>query len=546
MKKEQKKYYNNDSSLRNSGYFHQYSADEITEMVKCSSDFMYFCAKYIKVVDADKSVLIPFNLYEYQQRMFKVYNESNRIIVLAPRQSGKSVFTIAYLLWYAIFNELKNIVLIANKEKTAKKTLKKLKEMYRNLPFYMKQGILEWNQMNISFENGSNIYAEATSVSGNRGDTVSILYIDEAAIIPPNLWEEFYTSVYPTISAVKSAKIIISSTPKGYNFFYNLWNMSVNKQSDYKPFRVYWDEIPDRDEKFKEKTINEFGGGSRGLRKWKQEYECSFVGSGGSLIESSYLEKMNTAAVLESTMEDRFLVYENPVEKTNYIVVCDVGEGGGGDYSTCHVLKIKSRTELEQVACYRDNNVKTNEFDLVVKLIAENYNNALVIIESNSYGREILNRVVYDDDYENVYYSYEDDNYGIRMTKSSKKIGNSFLKSNIETGKFIINDFQTIKELSTYVKTGDSYAADKGQTDDMVTPLVILSYFLSNKKNIEDWINTDFNNDSENLKRIENELIPFGYLNNGATTLNLSEVAETVLEDDRLSDENETIIFESK
>ena len=524
---ESKKYFNNDVKIKQAGYSHTYSSDEIKEMVMCSTDFIYFCLKYIKIVDQDKAQLIPFDFYDYQKRLYQAYNSSNRVIVLAPRQSGKSVFTIAYLLWYATFNELKNIVLVANKEKTAKKTLKKLKEMYKNLPFFMKQGVIEWNQMNISFENGSNIYAESTSSSGNRGDSVSILYIDEAAIIPPNLWEEFYTSVYPTISAIKSAKIIISSTPKGFNFFYNMWNLAKNGQSDFTPFRVYWNEIPGRDERYREKTINDLGGGSRGLRKWKQEYECSFVGSGGSLIESDYLEKMNAGVILDSRYDDSFKIYEYPEENRNYILVCDVAEGNGGDYSTIQVLKIKSKEQLEQVAVYKNNEVKTNEFNVVIKLIGEYYNNALVIVEANTFGREILNRLVYDDSYDNVYYDNELDDYGIKMTKSSKKIGNSFLKSNIEKEKFIIQDYESINEFSTYVKVRDSYEADKGQHDDLVTPFVILSYFLSNRRNIEDWIQTEFSNESANLKRIEEELLPFGFICNGSSQVNIKEVAET-------------------
>lgn len=526
---EQRKFYNNDIKIKQAGYSHKYTKDEIVEMVRCSTDFIYFCLKYIKIVDQDKAQLIPFDFYDYQKRLYDTYNSSNRVIVLAPRQSGKSVFTIAYLLWYATFNELKNIVLVANKEKTAKKTLKKLKEMYKNLPFFMKQGVIEWNQMNISFENGSNIYAESTSSSGNRGDSVSILYIDEAAIIPPNLWEEFYTSVYPTVAAIKSAKIILSSTPKGFNFFYNMWNLAKNGQSDFTPFRVYWNEIPGRDEKYREKVINELGGGSRGLRKWKQEYECSFVGSGGSLIESDCLEKLNAGIILESRYDDSFRIYEYPMENKNYIVVCDVGEGNGGngDYSTVQVFKIKTKEQLEQVAVYKNNEVKTNEFNLVIKLIGEYYNNALAIVESNTFGREILNRLVFDDSYDNVYYSYIADDYGIKMTKSSKSIGNSFLKTNIEKQRFLVQDYETINELSTYVKIRDSYGADKGQHDDLVTPLVILSYFLSDKRNIEDWINTDFSNESANLKRIEEELLPFGFICNGSSQVNIKEVAET-------------------
>lgn len=520
------KFYHGNPSIKADGYKHEFTNEEISELVRCSSDFIYFCVKYIKISDQSKGTLIPFELYEYQKRLFETYNNNDRVIVLAPRQSGKSVFTIAYLLWYATFNELKNIVLVANKEKTAMKTLKKLKEMYLNLPFFMKQGVIEWNKLSLSFENGCNIYAEATSSSGNRGDTVSILYIDECAIIEPNLWEDFYASVYPTISSVKNAKIIISSTPKGFNFYYNLWTMAINKQSDYIPFRVYWNEIPNRDETYRTKTIASLGGGSKGLRKWMQEYECSFIGSGGTLIEGQYLEKLLPKEIIESRMDNSFLIYEYPSEEDNYILVADVAEGTGNDYSTCQIFKILDKNHLEQVAIYRNNTIKTNEFDLVIDMIGKFYNDSLAIVEANTFGREILNRLVYDDEYPNVYYSPDNDDYGIKMTKQTKAIGNSYLKFNIEDSHFIIHDMETITELSKYIKKGDSYQADSGQHDDLVTPLVHLSFFLSNQRNIEDWLSTDYSISTAYRDRIEEELLPIGFISDGSESISMQDIAE--------------------
>jgi hypothetical protein len=525
------KYFHGNSKLRAAEYSHNYTDDELIEVYKCSNDFIYFCVNYIKIVDQDSGKLIPFDLYEYQKQLFDVYDKNNRVIVLAPRQSGKSVFTIAYLLWFSLFNEFKNIVLIANKEKTARKTLKKLKEMYTNLPFFLKQGVTEWNKLNISFENGSNIYAEATAASGNRGDTVSILYIDECAIIDSGIWEDFYSAVYPTIASVKSAKIIISSTPKGYNFFYQLWTMASNNQNDYKPFRVKWNEVPGRDEDYKIKTIAALGGGAKGLRKWRQEYECFFVGSGGSLIEGEVLEKLNPAIILEDRMDKSFLIYEYPEENSNYIIISDVAEGVGEDYSTCQIFKILNR-KYKQVATYRNNEIKTNEFDLIIDQIARYYNNALSIVESNSYGREILNRLVFDDEYENVFFEADSNDYGLKMTKQSKAIGNSYLKTNVETGIFELVDFETISELSKYIKKNKTYQADSGQHDDLVTPLVLFSYFLSKRRNIEDWLNVETDIQSKVRERIQEELLPIGFIADGSENVDLQQVVNNIYDDD--------------
>lgn len=522
---DDEKFFKGNPRLKAANVDIDYSDDQIKELIRCMNDFVYFCVKYIKIVDSDKGTVIPFDLYPYQLEMAKLYQKENRIIVMAPRQCGKSIFTIAYLLWVGLFNDYKNIVIVANKEGTAKKTLRKLKEMYMHLPFWMKQGITEWNKKQISFENNSNIYAESTSSSGNRGDTASIVYLDEAAIIERGLWDEFYTAVYPSISAVKSAQIIITSTPKGYNHFYQFWTLAVNKQSDYKPFRVKWNEVPGRDENYKVKTIAALGGGAKGLRKWRQEYECYFTGSGGTLIEGEILEQLNPSIILESQFQDHLLIYEQPQEQENYVIISDVSEGVGGDYSTCQVFKIR-KGDFLQVAVYRDNEIKTNEFDMIIHRLGLYYNNALLIVEANSYGREILNRLVYDDENENVFFESEETDFGIKMNKQTKAIGNSYLKTNIETFKLVIQDFETISELSKYIKKKNTYMADDGYHDDLVTPLVIFSYFLSKKQNVENWISNVLVNKSKMQLKIESEFLPLGFICDGNQEINLNVSSE--------------------
>ena len=516
-----------------------FEENQILEIFKCSDDFIYFCINYIKIVDQTKGTIIPFDLYPYQRKMARLYDSNNRVIVLAPRQCGKSIFTIAYLLWTTIFNDYKTTVLVANKANTAKRTLQKIKEMYIHLPSWLKQGIVEWNKTQIVFENGSKIYAEATSSTGNRGDTVSILYIDECALIERNMIEAFFTSIYPTIASVKDAKIIISSTPAGYNFFHRLWTMAVNKQSEYVPFRVKWNEVPGRDEKYKIKTIAELGGASKGLRKWRQEFECFFVGSGGTLIDGEKLEDLTPGTILESRFEDKFTIYEYPEEEANYVVISDVAEGVGGDYSTSQVMKMLKSGKWKQVATFRDNLIKTNEFDGLIDQIAKYYNNALVIVESNSYGREILNRLVYEQEYENVFFEQDNKDFGLRMSRQTKDIGNSYLKSNIEDGVFELQDYETISELSKYVRKANTYKADDGHHDDLVTPLVLFSYFISNKENIINWIGDFETTKSRMNQMIESDLLPVGFICNGNAEddLDLTSVAVNNRDEDDFNDE---------
>jgi len=534
--KKQNIYFNSNPKLKAANVAIDYTDEQIKEIVKCMDDFVYFCVHYIKIVDQDSGQVLPFDLYDYQKDMADIYQNEKRVIVLAPRQCGKSIFTIAYLLWVGTFNNYKNIILVANKEPTAKKTLRKLKEMYMYLPFWMKQGLEEWNKKQISFENGTNIYAESTSSSGNRGDTASIVFLDEAAIIAKNLWDEFYTSVYPTIASVKSAQIIITSTPKGYNHFHQLWTMANNKQNDYKPFRVRWNQVPGRDDTYRTETIAAFGGGSKGLRKWRQEYECFFIGSGGTLIEGEALERLKPALILESRLDNRFTIYEYPEEGQQYCVISDVSEGVGADASTCQVFKINFRTGHEQVATFKDNMIKTNELDTVIDQIGKYYNDALVIVEANTYGREVLNNLVYVAEYSNVFFASEEKDYGLKMTVSSKRIGNAYLKSNIEDLKFKIVDFETISELSKYVLKGNVYRADAGQHDDLVTPLVLFSYFLSKKELVENWllVDSDMLIKTKMQQQIESELLPVGFISNGHEEINL----QTVVTNDSNFDED--------
>jgi hypothetical protein len=525
---KQNMYFNSNPKLKAANVAIDYTDEQIKEIVKCMDDFVYFCVNYIKIVDHDSGKIIPFDLYDYQKEMANIYKNEKRVIILAPRQCGKSIFTIAYLLWVGTFNDYKNIILVANKESTAKKTLRKLKEMYLHLPFWMKQGLTEWNKKQISFENGTNIYAESTSSSGNRGDTASIVFLDEAAIIEKNLWDEFYTSVYPTIASVKSAQIIISSTPKGYNHFYQLWSMALNGQSEYKPMRVKWNEVPGRDEAYKIKTIAAFGGGSKGIRKWRQEFECFFAGSGGTLIDGEILEDLVPSIIVESRMDNKFTIYEYPEDDAQYCSISDVSEGVGGDFSTCQIFKIDFVNGHKQVASFKDNTIKTNEFDAVIDQIAKYYNNALAIVEANTYGREVLNKLVYDDEYSNVFYEFDSKDYGLKMTVTTKRIGNSYLKSNIEDKKIILTDFDTISELSKYVLRGNVYRADDGQHDDLVTPLVLFSYFLSKKELIENWLTVDSNvNKTKMMQQIEADLLPVGFISNGHEEINLQNVVNT-------------------
>lgn len=239
--------------VKRAGVQHNFSEHEITEYIRCSKDPVYFCQKYLKVINLDRG-LVPFELYPYQRKMFKHFHENRFSIVLACRQSGKSVSSLGYLLWFACFQSEKAVAILANKGDTAKKMIARITTMLENLPFFLQPGCKALNKQSIEFDNNSRIIAGSTTSSSIRGDSVNLLYLDEFAFVQGAT--DFYTSTYPTITSGKNTKVIITSTANGIgNMFHKLWEGAVQKTNNFKPFRVDWWDVPGRDQKWKEETI---------------------------------------------------------------------------------------------------------------------------------------------------------------------------------------------------------------------------------------------------------------------------------------------------
>jgi len=240
-------------SVKRDGVVQQWTQDLVQEYAKCMTDPVYFAEHYIKVISLDKG-LVPFNLYEYQKNMFGQFNSNRFNIVLACRQSGKSISACAYLLWFALFHSEKLIVVLANKGETAREMLGRITLMLENIPFFLQPGCRALNKGSIEFSNNSRILARATSGSSIRGLSVNLLYLDEFAFVERAT--EFYTSTYPVIAAGKDTKVIVTSTANGIgNTFHKIWEGAVQGVNEYKPFRVDWWDVPGRDEEWKKQTI---------------------------------------------------------------------------------------------------------------------------------------------------------------------------------------------------------------------------------------------------------------------------------------------------
>ena len=499
----------------------RFTKKNVQEVMKCMDDPKYFIENYLKIVTIDKG-LVPFEMYDFQREMVDKFHENRFTICKLPRQSGKSTIIVSYLLHYVLFIDNVNVAILANKSSTARDLLGRLQLAYEHLPKWMQQGVLNWNKGSLELENGSRIVAASTSSSAVRGSTFNIIFLDEFAYVPNNIAEEFFSSVYPTISSGKKSKVMIVSTPHGMNMFYKLWMDAVNKKNDYVPTEVHWSAVPGRDEKWKEQTIR-----NTSESQFQTEFECEFLGSVDTLINASKIKSM---VAIDPKRSGSFDVWEQPKKGHIYTVCVDVARGISNDYSAAIVIDC-TKAPYKIVAKYRDNDIKPIVFPSIIQKLGNAYNKAYVLIEINDLGQQVADAMQFELEYDNMMmvtqrgrsgqvlgggFSGRGSQLGLRMTKGTKKIGTSNLKSLIEADKLIINDFDIISELSTFIAKGKSFEAEPGSNDDLVMCLVIFSW-LANQRYFKEL--TDVNvrgqmfTDQQNA--IESDMAPFGFIDNG-------------------------------
>ena len=508
-------------NLKKSHTKSRFSKKQIEEVVKCLDDPKYFIENYLKIVTIDKG-LVPFEMYDFQRGMVDTFHENRFTICKLPRQSGKSTIIVSYLLHYVLFNDNVNVAILANKSSTARDLLGRLQLAYEHLPKWMQQGVLNWNKGSIELENGSRIVAASTSSSAVRGSTFNIIFLDEFAYVPNNIAEEFFSSVYPTISSGKTSKVMIVSTPHGMNMFYKMWMDATNKRNDYAPVEVHWSEVPGRDEAWKEQTIR-----NTSEAQFQTEFECEFLGSVDTLITSS---KIKTMAVVNPKRSGGLDVYEMPKPKSIYVMTVDVSRGISSDYSAFVILDV-TQAPYKIVAKYRNNDIKPLVFPSIIERVAKTYNNSFILIEINDLGQQVADNLQFELEYDNMMmvtqrgrsgqvlgggFSGRGNQLGLRMTKGTKKIGTSNLKSLIEGDKLIINDFDIISELSTFISKGKSFEAEAGSTDDLVMCLVIFSW-LANQRYFKELTDVDVRGQmfADQKNALEADMAPFGFIDNG-------------------------------
>jgi hypothetical protein len=507
--------------LKKVGVEINYTEEQAVELARCIEDPVYFIRTYVKIVNVDKG-LVPFDMWPFQEEMVKSFHNNRFSIAKMPRQVGKTTTTVGYMLWCVLFQEEYSIAILANKGQLAQEILSRIQKAYEYLPIWLQQGIIVWNKRNIELENGSKIYAYATSAAGVRGGSYNLIFLDEFAFVQHNMALDFFQSTYPVISSGQTSKVIIVSTPNGLNLFYKMWTDAIEKRSTYVPVEVHWSMVPGRDQKWKEETVR-----NTSEEQFRVEFETEFIGSSATLVSGVKLRSLAFFNPIHS--EEGLDIYEQPQNGKLYICTVDCSEGVERDYSTINVIDV-SQVPYRQVAKYRNNKLPLLFFPTIIYSLANKFNEAFVLIETNNVGQQVVDILHYDLEYENVYKIdhhhikgqtisggfKRSANFGVKTTKTIKKIGCANLKTLVENDKLIINDFDTIAELNTFVRQKDSYSAEEGNNDDLVMGLVIFSW-LSAQSYFKEATNIDIRKVllEEHDMLGEEQLVPVGIIDDG-------------------------------
>ena len=505
----------------------EFTKEQLEEYIKCSEDPVHFIENYIKVVTIDHGI-VPFKMYDWQRDIVRSVFDNRFVICKIPRQSGKTTTLISCILHLVLFNGDYKAAILANKLKTATDIMDRVKVAYENLPKWLQQGVREWNKTSVTLENGSKIVCSSTSSSAVRGSAYNFLLLDEFAFVPDQIAEQFFASVYPTITSGKTSKTVIVSTPNGLNLFYKMWQNAKNGKSDFKPVEAYWWQVPGRDERFKETTIR-----NTSERQWISEYECEFLGSQETLIRASKIAALAFATpILES--EDGLAIYEHPIKGHIYATCVDTSRSIGQDYNAMTVLDVTS-VPYKVVGKFRSNTIPVPIFPEVIKTVATKYNEAYVLIEINDTGSQVSDILKDELEYENVItisikgkkgqkvgegFGGGRVYGGVKMSSQIKKTGCLILKEMIESDKLIVNDFDIIAEISTYILKAGSYEATEGYNDDLVATLVMFGW-LTTQEYFKDLVNLDVRKKlfDEKLRKLEEDLVPFGFMDMGEDEL---------------------------
>ena len=515
--------YLGNQNLKRSNVPHSWTPQEIQEWIKCSQDPEYFIETYIKIVNVDRG-LINFNLYDYQKDIVNLSIAERFVICKMPRQAGKTTTLVGIMLWYILFHQNYNVAILAHKLQQAREILSRIQLAYEHIPKWLQQGIVEWNKGNIELENGSKILASATSSSAIRGGSFNLVYLDEFAFVENNMQEDFFASVYPTISSGQTTKVLITSTPNGLNMFYKIWTDSEEGKNDYKRIDVHWSQVPGRDEKWKAETIR-----NTSEEQFRVEFECEFIGSSHTLISATKLRLLRAVQPMVSNPDAR--IFTQPIEGRQYFTVVDTARGVQGDYSAFVIFDV-SELPYKVVATYRNNMISPMLYPSVVYQMSKHYNKAYILVETNDIGEQIANILHHDLECENILTTTlngrsgqvispgfgQQTRMGVRTSKNVKRIGCMNLKTQVESDKLLLNDERILYELFRFVNIGESYEAEEGH-DDLVMCCVLFAWAM-NQSYVIELTSVDLRQriEEENEDAMDESMLPFGIISRGEST----------------------------
>lgn len=542
----------NDINLKRGNLPFEYTPEEWEELKKCKADILYFATNYCKIQTGDgiKFIKDTEGLRDFQEEILRSFKGNKFNILMASRQTGKSVTSAIFILWYLLFNSDKTALIVADNFTTTRELLDKFRICLDGLPFFMKPGIKHINSGNIKFDNDSRVVGRTTTKKSGIGLSVNVLYIDEFAHIDEAKLDEFYRAILPTITADPNAKVIITSTPNGKNKFYEIWVDAVAGKSDYVPLRVDWWQVKGRDESWKQAVIANMGS----VEDFNQEYGLQFFSSDQLLLNSNELKRLyniksdyiNTSFALpeeKQWINECFTVHPNYAnrlfhdyknDRAKYVFSIDTADGTGGDYSVLNIYKIVclpvnellkkkeairgevDTTSLVQVATFRTNEYDINQFAAGVEFITYelfNPDNVRIVLEMNHKGEIIKNRLEDNDSYwpsQLVHTKHTEMAVnvkpGLRLGPTNKIRYCEKFKYFVEVKKIIPNDFLTVMELMAFGKTkGGSYRGQNGN-DDLAMTCVNLAPALDSNQLWELCIETYESSPEEYRKDVEEKI----------------------------------------
>jgi hypothetical protein len=487
---DKEKYYLGNERLPTTSTKFEYTPDMINELKKCKKNLLHFAENYFFIINLDRGKE-KIKLYSCQKRVLRSLRDSRFIILLSSRQSGKTTQMTIYCLWNACFNDDQRILIVANKEQTAKNIFKRIRMAYEMLPNFIKPGVVEYGQTSMTLTNGSSIGISTTSSDAGRGDSCNCLILDELAFIDNHIVDKFWESVYPIISSSKKSKIFIASTPNGTdNLFYRLFKGAEEGDNNWKAERIDWWEIPGRDEKWKHDTIKTLGS----LETFSQEFGNEFLHGGeSSLNEQLYNSCLRDCREPEFIFEEgKYLLWEEPKEGRLYTVGVDVSEGVNECASVAQILDITDLSHVEQVAVFHTRNTPPFQFTSKLLDILNQWGRPPVCIERNSCGAQVVEQLKFTHGYENIVSwgakagdKTEFKRVGILSHTNTKYRGITNMRYWVNELKAIkFRDINTLKEFKTFIRyPNNTWGARPGADsyDDRVMALVWALIILENE-----------------------------------------------------------------